>query len=105
MSELFEVPDAVAAAATDLGQIGSTISAANSAAASPTTGLEAAGADDVSLGVAALFGAHAQSYQALSAQIEAFHQEFVQNLTAGANAYGNAEAASAKALQSPHPLL
>ena len=79
---LFGVPDAVAAAAGDLGNIGSTISQANTAAAFPTTGSVAAGADDVSLGVAQLFGAHAQDYQALSAQLEAFHQDFVQTLTA-----------------------
>ena len=100
MSNLFEVPDAVAAAAGDLENIGSTISQANTAAAFPTTGLVAAGADDVSLGVAQLFGAHAQDYQALSAQLEAFHQNFVQNLTAGASAYANAESAGAKALES-----
>jgi hypothetical protein len=100
MSNLFEVPDAVAAAAGDLDNIGSTISQANSAAAFPTTGLVAAGADDVSLGVAQLFGAHAQDYQSLSAQLEAFHQEFVQNITAGASAYANAESASVKALGS-----
>jgi hypothetical protein len=100
MSNLFEVPDAVAAAAGDLDNIGSTISQANTAAAFPTTGLVAAGADDVSLGVAQLFGAHAQDYQILSAQLEAFHQEFVQNITAGASAYANAEAAGAKSLES-----
>src|SRR5271156_2910384 len=98
MSNLFEVPDAVAAAAGYLGNIGSTISQANAAAAFPTTGLVAAGADDVSLGVAALFGEHAQGYQTLSAQLEAFHQEFVQNITAGASAYANAEAANAAAV-------
>ena len=98
MSNLFEVPDAVAAAAGDLDNIGSTISQANSAAAFPTTGLVAAGADDVSLGVAQLFGAHAQDYQALGAQLEAFHQDFVQNITAGASAYAHAESASASAL-------
>lgn len=100
MSNLFGIPDAVAAAASDLGNIGSTISQANTAAAFPTTGLVAAGADDVSLGVAQLFGQHAQDYQSLSAQLEAFHQTFVQNITAGASAYANAEAAGAKALES-----
>jgi hypothetical protein len=98
MSDLFGVPDAVAAAAGDLDNIGSTISQANTAAAFPTTGLVAAGADDVSLGVAQLFSAHAQDYQSFSAQLEAFHQDFVQNITAGASAYANAEAANAKAV-------
>nr|WP_279628855.1 PE family protein [Mycobacterium gastri] len=38
----------MASAATDLASIGSTISSANAAAAVPTTGLLAAGADEVS---------------------------------------------------------
>lgn len=101
MSDLFGVPDEVAAAASELGNIGSTINSANSAAAFPTTGLVASGADDVSLGVAELFSAHAQSYQNFSGQLEAFHQAFVQNLTANAKAYGDAEAANTAALDNP----
>jgi PE family len=101
MSDLFEVPDAVAAAAGDLDNIGSTISRANAAAASSTTGLVASGADDVSLAVAELFGAHGQGYQNFSAQIETFHQDFVQNVSAGASAYANAEAANAAAVANP----
>jgi hypothetical protein len=49
----------VAAAATDLARVGSSISAANAAAATQTTAVVAAGADEVSAGIAALFGAHA----------------------------------------------
>src|SRR5271156_445245 len=102
MSDLFGVPDEVAAAAGNLGGIGSTLSAANAAAAFPTTGgLAAAGADDVSMAVAALMGGHGQGYQSFSAQIEAFHQEFVQNISAGASAYANAEAANAAAIANP----
>nr|WP_223163860.1 PE family protein [Mycobacterium simiae] len=43
----------------------------------------AAGADEVSAAIAALFGTHGQAYQAyraLSAQAVAFHQQFVQLL-------------------------
>jgi len=102
MSDLFGVPDEVAAAAGNLGGIGSTLSAANAAAAFPTTGgLAAAGADDVSMAVAALMGGHGQGYQSFAAQIEAFHQEFVQNLSAGASAYAAAEAANAAAVANP----
>jgi hypothetical protein len=101
MSILFEVPDAVAAAAGHLDQIGSAIGQANTAAAFPTTQLVAAGAVDVSQAVAELFGAHGQGYQNFSAQIEAFHQAFVQNLGIGANAYANAEAANAAAVANP----
>jgi hypothetical protein len=46
----------VSAAAGDLTNIGSAVSAANAAAAASTTGLLAAGADEVSEAIAALFG-------------------------------------------------
>ncbi len=63
MSFLIAAPELVAAAATDLARVGSTISTANVAASGPTTSVIAAGADEVSAGIAALFGAHAQAYQ------------------------------------------
>lgn len=59
----------------------------------------AAGADEVSAGIAALFGAHARAYQALSAQAAAFHAQFVQALNAGAGSYAAAEGANASPLQ------
>ena len=78
MAYLTAAPELVAAAATDLANIGSTIDLANEAAALPTTGVLAAGADEVSAGIASLFGAHAQAYQALSTQAARFHAQFVQ---------------------------
>ncbi|SHB14100.1 PE-PGRS family protein [Mycobacterium tuberculosis] len=48
MSFVIAVPEFLSAAATDLANLGSTISAANAAASIPTTGVLAAGADDVS---------------------------------------------------------
>jgi hypothetical protein len=59
MSFVLAVPDLVSTAATDLAGIGSTLTQANSAAAAQTTEVLAAGADEVSAAVAALFGAHA----------------------------------------------
>lgn len=64
MSFVIAVPEALTMAASDLANIGSTINAANAAAALPTTGVVAAAADEVSAAVAALFGSYAQSYQA-----------------------------------------
>ena len=87
----------VSAAAADLARIGSTISTANAAAALPISGVVAAGADDVSAGIAALFGAHAQAFQALSNQASAFHQQFVQLMNGGATQYASAEATNAQA--------
>ncbi len=49
--------------------------------------------------MAALFGAHAQEYQRLSAQAAGFHAQFVQALNAGVNSYASAEAANASPLQ------
>ncbi|AIH29846.1 hypothetical protein T209_15650, partial [Mycobacterium tuberculosis] len=64
MSFVIAAPEAIAAAATDLASIGSTIGAANAAAAANTTAVLAAGADQVSVAIAAAFGAHGQAYQA-----------------------------------------
>lgn len=87
MSYRIAAPEMVAAAATDLASVGSSISAANAAAAAPTMSVLAAGADEVSAVVAALFDAHAQAYQSLSAQAALFHEQFVQALNAGAGSY------------------
>ncbi|AIH81258.1 hypothetical protein IU22_04250 [Mycobacterium tuberculosis] len=46
-----------------------------------------------------LFAAHGQAYQAVSAQMSAFHAQFVQTFTAGAGAYASAEAAAAAPLE------
>src|ERR1700756_1427225 len=94
MSYLVAAPDFLASAATDLSNIGSTLTAANAAAAATTTAVVAAGADEVSAGIAAVFGVRGQAYQALSAQAAAFHEQFVQTLTAGARSYASAEAAN-----------
>ncbi len=89
----------VSGAAGNLARLGSMISAANSAAAAQTTAVAAAGADEVSAAVAALFGAHGQTYQVLSAQAAAFHSQFVQALSGGAQAYAAAEATNFGPLQ------
>jgi hypothetical protein len=99
MSFVFTTPEYVAAAASDLANIGSTISSANAAALGRTSGVLAAGADEVSTTVAALFDAHAQAYQALSTQAALFHQQFVELMNSGAGQYALTEAANASPLQ------
>ncbi|WP_139836690.1 PE family protein, partial [Mycobacterium szulgai] len=94
-------PEWMAAAAGDMAGIGSTIGAANGAAAANIEAVLAAGADEVSVAVATVFGAHAQAYRAVSAQAAVFHDQFVQALTAGAESYAAAEAASAASITSP----
>ncbi len=99
VSLLVVAPDFVTSAAADLESIRSALDAAHAAAAAPTTRLVAAGADEVSAAVAALFAGHGQEFQALSAQASAFHQQFVQALTSGAGSYLATEAANASPLQ------
>ncbi|WP_181025309.1 PE family protein [Mycobacterium kansasii] len=96
MSILNVVPDVMNAAAGNLAEIGSAMSAANAAAAPPTTGLVAMAADQVSAAVTAAFATHAQDYQALSAKMAAFHDQFVRTLSNGAGAYLGAEIANAE---------
>ena len=92
-------PRVVAAAATDVESIGSALAAAHAAAAAPTTGILAAGADEVSAALASLFSGHAQAYQALSADAAVFHQQFVQTMNASGAMFASAEAANASPLQ------
>ncbi len=99
MAYLTVFPDMLAGAAGDLVGIGSQLAAANTAAIGPTTTVLAAGADEVSAAIAAVFSGHGQAYQVLSAQVAAFHQRFVEALNAGAQSYVGAEAANATPLQ------
>jgi hypothetical protein len=94
MSFVIASPDLLTAAAADLAGIGSRVSGASAVAAAPTSSMFAAGADEVSGAVAALFSAYGQEYQALNAQAVAFHQQFVDLMTGGAAAYASAEAAN-----------
>src|ERR1700739_1667936 len=97
MSSLIAVPELITTAATDLANIGSTLSAANAAAAPQTPGVRAAPEDEVSAAIAAVFSAHSEGFQTLGAQAVAFHDQFVQALTAGAGSYASAEAANVAA--------
>jgi hypothetical protein len=99
MSFLLAVPEVMSDATTTLANLGSTVSAAQAAAAAPTTGLLAAAGDEVSTAIAAMFSQYASSYQALSAQAAAFHTQLVQTLNAGASAYAATEAANATPLE------
>lgn len=90
-------PEMLAAAAAALQGIGSTMSAQNAAAAAPTIGVVPAAADEVSALTAAHFAAHAQVYQAVSAQAGAMHALFATTLTSSAGSYAATEVANAAA--------
>ncbi|MEK0480181.1 PE family protein, partial [Mycobacterium ulcerans] len=98
MSYVLTIPDALTSAARDVRGIGAAVDAANLTAAVPTAGVLAAGADEVSAAVAAVFCAHAQDYQALSAEATQFQTRFVSALSNAGSAYAAAEAAAASPL-------
>jgi hypothetical protein len=97
MSFVSTQPEALTVAAGTLQGIGSSMSAQNAAAAAPTTGVVPAAADQVSALTAAQFAAHAQMYQAVSAQAAAIHEMFVNTLGISAGSYAATEAANATA--------
>src|SRR5947209_6394448 len=99
MAFVIAVRELVTDAAAGLEGLGSTITAAHTAAALPTTGIMAAAGDEVSAAIATVFAQHASAYQALSAQAAAFHAQFVQTLNGGARAYAAIDAANAAPLQ------
>jgi PE family len=97
MSYVTTHPEMLSAAAGNLQDIGSAVSAGNAAAAAPTTGVVPAAADEVSALTAAQFAAHAQMYQDFSAQAAAIHEQFVATLATSAGSYLATEAANAAA--------
>ncbi len=99
MSFVITDPNMVGAAADELQGIGSALAATNTAAAAPTAAVLPPATDSVSARIAALMDAHAQQYQALSAQAEAFHNQFVQTLIAAQNSYAETEASNTAAMQ------
>jgi triacylglycerol lipase len=99
MSYVIAAPQFLTAAATDLAGIGSSLGEANAAAAASTTRVLTAAEDEVSAAIAALFSAHGQGFQAVSAQAAAFHAQFMQALKSSAGSYASAEAANLAALE------
>ncbi|WP_139828917.1 PE family protein, partial [Mycobacterium riyadhense] len=99
MSSMMVSPEYLATAAVDVESIGSALRAANASAAAPITKVMAAGADEVSVAIAAFFAANAEQYQVLSAQAAAFHDRFVQAMSFGVGTYTAAEAANGAPLQ------
>lgn len=94
MSFVATQPEALRAAATNLADIGTTMSAQNAPAAAPTTCVVPAGADEISALTATPFAVHAQMYQAVSAQAEAIHQHLVSTTVTSATSYAVTEAAN-----------
>ena len=87
-------PEMLAAAASHLQLIGSSLAAQNAANAAPMAGVVPAAADEVSALTAARFALHAQMYQAVSAQAAATQQMFATTLGTSAGSYAATEAAN-----------
>lgn len=97
MSFVITQPEALTSAAGEFAAIGSAITSGSAAAATPTTGVVPAAADEVSALTAAQFVAHGQMFQAVSAQAAAIHEQFVATLGLSAGSYAATEAANAAA--------
>lgn len=95
MSAVIAVPELMDQAAMDLATIADTLNAAHMTAASATTQVLPAAADEVSTSIAHLFSGYGQEYQKLAAEATASYEQFAQHLTASAGAYASAEDAIA----------
>ena len=98
MSQVIAAPEFIAAAATDVAAVGSSLDAAHLVAVAPTAAVVPAAADEVSGAIANLFSQHAQTYQSLAGQAAAFNNQFVQHLNTSVHAYTSAEASNAASL-------
>jgi triacylglycerol lipase len=100
MSYVIAAPEMLAAAAADVAGIGSSLSEANAAAATQTTGVLAAAEDEVSAAIAALFSAHGQGFHALGARFTAAAEQFTETLKSSAGSFASAEAQAVSTLGS-----
>jgi hypothetical protein len=99
MPGVIAVPEGMTSAATDLATIVSNLSAAHAVAALPTSAVLSAAEDEVSTVVAHVFSQYARDYRALAGQATAFHDQFVQHLSASATGPAGAEASNVASLQ------
>jgi PE family protein len=87
-------PAMLIAAATDLQGVGAAMTSQNAAAATLTTGVIPAAADEVSALTATQFASHAAIYQAVSAIAMQVHEALVSTLDISAGSYAVTEAAN-----------
>jgi hypothetical protein len=94
MAFVTTVPQAIAAAATQLEGIGNSFTAESSAAATSTTAVAPAASDEVSALQAGVFSTYGQLYQTVSTQAQAIHQQFVSLLQSSSGSYQETESAN-----------
>jgi hypothetical protein len=98
MSYVIAEPQLMASVAAEINGIGANLSAANAAAAGPTSTLAAAAADEISQALAKAFGTYGTEYQSLVGQLEGWHGQFTQTLANAGTAYAQTETAIATGL-------
>ncbi|BBZ40372.1 PecA family PE domain-processing aspartic protease [Mycobacterium conspicuum] len=99
MSYLIAAPEMLAATATEVAGIGSSLNAAEAATSTPITAVLAPAHDDVSAAIASFFSDYARQFQVLSARAATFHAQFARALNTAEAAYATAEAANTSPLQ------
>ncbi|MFV0494721.1 PPE family protein, SVP subgroup [Mycobacterium sp.] len=97
MSFLTAVPEELAAAAAQLGAIGSALAAQNAGAAAPTTAIAPAAADQVSILQSGIFAAYGALYQQMAAEAQAMQEQYVQTLGLSSGTYEWSETSNAAA--------
>jgi hypothetical protein len=120
MSYVTTAPAAISAAATQLEGVGTSFATESAGAASSTTAIAPAAADEVSILQSGAFSTYGQLYQTVSTQAQAVHQQFVNTLQqssgsyqeteganqagAAANSLGNTASSAASSAQSDQPI-
>lgn len=87
-------PAALAAAASQLEGIANSFTSESTAAATSTTDVTPAAADEVSILQAGVFSTYGQLYQSVSAQAQAIQQQFNQLLNQSSGSYQETESAN-----------
>jgi PE family/PPE-SVP subfamily C-terminal region len=94
MSYVTTAPAAISAAATQLEGVGTSFATESAGAASSTTAVAPAAADEVSILQSGAFSTYGQLYQTVSTQAQAVHQQFVNTLQQSSGSYQDTEAAN-----------
>jgi hypothetical protein len=94
MSYVTTAPAAISAAATQLEGVGTSFATESAGAASSTTAIAPAAADEVSILQSGAFSTYGQLYQTVSTQAQAVHQQFVNTLQQSSGSYQETEGAN-----------
>jgi hypothetical protein len=101
MSFLTTIPEELAAAASQLSGIVSSLTAQTAGAAAATTGVAPAAADSVSLQQAGIFSAYGTLYQQIAGEAHAIQEQFASTLGLSSGTYKATEASNASQAASP----